>query len=74
MYGNELFSNPTLLCSQNLVPNHSFEEVENLPLRGPKRNGYEFEFKSGYLSFQSNLKFWKWKILLARVRARLRKL
>jgi outer membrane protein OmpA-like peptidoglycan-associated protein len=54
-----LFSNPTLLCSQNLVPNHSFEEVENLPLRGPKRNGYEFEFKSGYLSFQSNLKFWK---------------
>jgi len=53
-----LISTP-LLFSQNLVPNHSFEEVGNLPLRGPKRNAFEFEHKSGYLSFQSNLKFWK---------------
>lgn len=52
------FSTP-LLFSQNLVPNHSFEVVENLPLRGPKRNAFEFEHKSGYLSFQTNLKYWK---------------
>ncbi len=52
-----LFTVP-LLFSQNLVPNHSFEEVGNLPLRGPKRNAFEFEHKSGYLSFQTNLKFW----------------
>lgn len=54
-----LFFTPSLLFSQNLVPNHSFEEVGNLPLRGPKRNAFEFEHKSGYLSFQSNLKYWK---------------
>jgi outer membrane protein OmpA-like peptidoglycan-associated protein len=52
------FSSPTFLFSQNLVPNHSFEVVENLPLRGPKRNAFEFEHKSGYLSFQTNLKDW----------------
>ena len=51
------FSTP-LLFSQNLVPNPSFEVVENLPLRGPKRNAFEFENKSGYLSFQTNLKDW----------------
>jgi len=52
------FSTP-LLFSQNLVPNPSFEAVGNLPLRGPKRNAFEFEGKSGYLSFQSNLKKWQ---------------
>jgi OOP family OmpA-OmpF porin len=54
-----LLTFPIFLFSQNLVPNHSFEEVENLPLRGPKRNSFEFEHKSGYLSFQTNLKYWK---------------
>lgn len=52
------FSIP-LLYAQNLVPNHSFEAVGNLPMRGPKRNAFEFEHKSGYLSFQTNLKNWK---------------
>ncbi|MEO1625601.1 MAG: hypothetical protein AAFV25_10640, partial [Bacteroidota bacterium] len=46
------------LQSQNLVPNHSFEDVFNLPIYPNPKNSYEFEPKSGYKPFQKNTKYW----------------
>ncbi|MEM1320640.1 MAG: OmpA family protein [Bacteroidota bacterium] len=42
----------------NLVPNPSFEDLFNLPVRPNPRNSFEFEPKSGYKPFQKNTKFW----------------
>ncbi len=53
------FSLPVFLFSQNLVPNHSFEAVGNLPIIANSNNSFEFESLSGYKPFQKNLKYWK---------------
>ena len=50
---------PSFIFSQNLVPNHSFELLGNLPVVRNKKNAFEFEYQSGYQPFQKNLKFWK---------------
>ena len=42
----------------NLVPNHSFEELRNLPLKRTKRPMNRYEPTSGYVPFRSNLNFW----------------
>ena len=55
-----LFFIPTsLLFSQNLVPNHSFEGLVNYPVVKNPKNAFEFESQSGYKPFQRNLKYWK---------------
>lgn len=44
--------------AQNLVPNPSFEEMRNLPVkRNPKRH-FSYEIKSGYIPYIKNLKYW----------------
>jgi len=45
--------------SRNYVPNYSFEEVYNLPIRPNPKNTFEYEPKSGYKPFQYNLKAWE---------------
>ncbi|MEO1260713.1 MAG: OmpA family protein [Bacteroidota bacterium] len=42
----------------NLVPNPSFEELRNLPLKRTRRPVYRYEPTSGYIPFRSNLNFW----------------
>lgn len=49
---------PTTVTAQNLVPNPSFEDLYNLPVKPNRNNSYEYEPNSGYIPFQSNLKFW----------------
>jgi len=46
------------LDAQNLVPNPSFEDMRNLPVkRNPKRH-FSYEIKSGYIPYIKNLKYW----------------
>ena len=47
-----------LAQSRNYVPNHSFEEVYNLPIKPNPKNTFEYEPKSGYKPFEYNLKHW----------------
>ena len=47
-----------VLNSQNLVPNYSFEGVENLPIKPNPKNSYEFEPMSGYIPFLKNIQYW----------------
>ncbi len=51
---------PLLSSAQhmNLVPNHSFEGLFNLPVRPNPKNSFEFEPTSGYKPFQKNTKYW----------------
>jgi outer membrane protein OmpA-like peptidoglycan-associated protein len=49
---------PLFLFGQNLVLNGSFEELRNLPVKDNPKNSFEYEPTSGYLPFQSNLKYW----------------
>lgn len=49
---------PFFLLGQNLVPNSSFEQLINLPVKPNPRNSFEFEPQSGYKPFQINLKYW----------------
>ena len=46
------------LFSQNLVRNHSFELVGNLPIVRNPNNAFEYEPLSGYKPFLKNLKYW----------------
>ena len=50
---------PFFFFGQNLVRNHSFEAVGNLPILPTPNNGFEYEPTSGYRPFQKNLKYWK---------------
>ena len=50
---------PTFIFSQNLIRNHSFEGLKNYPIAKNKKNAFEFEYLSGYVPFQKNLKYWK---------------
>ena len=50
------FSNNTF--SQNLVPNHSFEELRNLPVKRNRNNAYLFEPRTGFIPYQRNLNYW----------------
>jgi outer membrane protein OmpA-like peptidoglycan-associated protein len=55
-----LFYNPILAQERiiNLVPNPSFEELRNLPLKRTRRPMTKYEPTSGYIPFQSNLNYW----------------
>ncbi len=44
--------------SQNLVPNPSFEELRNLPVKKLPVNNFEFERKSGNKAFKNHLNYW----------------
>ena len=44
--------------AQNLIPNPSFEELRNLPVKDNPKNTFEYEPKSGYIPYMQNLKFW----------------
>ena len=47
--------------AQNLVPNYSFENLINLPLKIPKNrsvNTFRFESSSGYIPYKKNLEHW----------------
>ncbi len=46
------------LKSQNLVPNPSFEELRNLPIKRLEVYNYEFESISGNKAFKENLNYW----------------
>jgi len=46
------------LYGQNLVPNGSFEELRNLPVKPNPNNSFEFEPTSGFRPFQINLNDW----------------
>ena len=43
---------------QNLVPNYSFEVLENLPVKENPKNTFQYEPTSGFKPFQINLKSW----------------
>lgn len=45
--------------AQNLVPNSSFEEIENPPIRPNLNNAYEYEPNSGHIPFTYNLGNWE---------------
>ena len=57
-----LFLSDSSLAGQdriiNLVPNHSFEELRNLPLKRTRRPINRYEPTSGYIPFLANLNFW----------------
>ncbi len=47
--------------AQNLVPNYSFENLINLPLKIPKNRSvstFQFEPSSGYIPYNKNLNHW----------------
>ena len=44
--------------SQNLIPNPSFEELRNLPVKPNPKRSFMFEPKSGYIPYQKNLNHW----------------
>lgn len=44
--------------SQNLVPNHSFERLKNLPVKENPKNTFEYEPSSGYIPYKVNLENW----------------
>lgn len=46
------------VSSQNLVPNHSFEELRNLPVKFNPKNNCRYEPKSGFVAYQRNLNYW----------------
>ncbi len=46
------------LNAQNLVPNHSFELLKNLPVKPNPKNTFEYEPESGYIPYKKNLKSW----------------
>lgn len=48
----------TIIYSQNLVSNPSFEELVNLPVKPNPKNTFEYEPNSGFQPFRKNLKFW----------------
>lgn len=48
----------TGLIAQNLVPNPSFEEMRDLPIKPNPRNSYMYEPLSGYRPYQKNLNYW----------------
>jgi len=48
----------THLLAQNLVPNGSFEDLRDLPIKPNPKNSFEYEPLSGYQPFQRNLNFW----------------
>ena len=50
------FSNNTF--SQNLIPNPSFEELRDLPVKRNKKNAYRYEPKTGFIPYQRNLNYW----------------
>ena len=50
------FSNNTF--SQNLVPNSSFEELRDLPVKRNKKNAYQYEPKTGFIPYIRNLNYW----------------
>lgn len=43
---------------QNLVPNSSFEELRDLPIKLLPINNFEFERRSGNKAFKRNLNYW----------------
>ena len=57
-----LFSTSFLPCqAQNLVPNFSFENLINLPLKIPRNRSvstFRFEPSSGYIPYKKNLAHW----------------
>ncbi len=46
------------LEGQNLVPNGSFEELRNLPVKANPKRTFTYEPMSGYIPYQKNLKYW----------------
>jgi OmpA-OmpF porin, OOP family len=44
--------------SQNLIPNPSFEELRNLPVKPNPKRSFMYEPKSGYIPYQKNLNHW----------------
>ena len=52
-----LFHFSTLKC-QNLVPNHSFEKVRNLPIKKLPVNFFDYERKSSHQAFKRHLNYW----------------
>ena len=44
--------------SQNLVPNHSFESLRNLPIKPNPKNAFEYEPLSGYVPYIENMQYW----------------
>ena len=53
-----LFSCHLSLVAQNLVPNPSFEQLRNLPVKNNPKNTFEYEPKSGYIPYMQNLSYW----------------
>ena len=53
-----LFSQEQRTRVINLIPNHSFEELRNLPLKRTRRPMTRWEPTSGYIPFRSNLNYW----------------
>lgn len=53
-----IFSIPKPTFAQNLVPNHSFEILRNLPVKKNRNNYFKYEPKSGFIPYKVNLAFW----------------
>ncbi len=47
-----------LSFAQNLVPNPSFEELRNLPVKKNKNNYFRYEPRSGFIPYKINLESW----------------